>query len=384
MKRLINLNRRLLMTQALSKRTSGPHSVVAATDACCGINSQDYTGCFASFWARVDGFNDADLLSELRPGGRLVRTWTVRGTMHIFPSEEYHVYVIGSRGKYHNLALYENAAKQRGLPPSEKRIELFYEPFLMQIRGRSATSNEVKQFMSERLHRFGLKSSRTGLGWTGQTVQDPLWIGLSEMSYMGLIVNAGRKGSQSLWMRADDWIPDKRKALDPDECVIELVRKYVDKYGPASRSDILYWSGLRTDEVDSALKTLQKELTQMNIEGSRELYFSLGPDTNHIDEPPKAIVLPSYDSLLMGYKDKSRLMSSNYVKKVFGPLGVIRPTILVDGFVVAVWRRKRDRKTISVDVDGLRRLETPERRAIEEKFVEYGRYMDAQVSLRWL
>ncbi|HZY46643.1 MAG TPA: hypothetical protein VFE96_02495, partial [Candidatus Bathyarchaeia archaeon] len=53
---LKSLNRRLLTTQYLSRKASGPRAVVKVAEACCGINSQDFLESFSSFWARVDGF----------------------------------------------------------------------------------------------------------------------------------------------------------------------------------------------------------------------------------------------------------------------------------------------------------------------------------------
>src|SRR5438094_7913372 len=90
------LNRRLLASQYLSRKASGPRAAVKVAEACCGMNSQDLLESYSSFWARVDGFRDSDLTSELRPRGGLVRTWNFRSTMHTIPSKDYCVSVPGS------------------------------------------------------------------------------------------------------------------------------------------------------------------------------------------------------------------------------------------------------------------------------------------------
>jgi hypothetical protein len=82
--------------QCLSKKASGSKSVVRVAEGCCGINSQDLRESFSSFWARIEGFRDSDLLNEYKPGGGLVRTWTIRSTMHTFPSKDYYIHVFGS------------------------------------------------------------------------------------------------------------------------------------------------------------------------------------------------------------------------------------------------------------------------------------------------
>ncbi len=82
---LSELNRRLLWSQCLSRKLSGSEAPVKVAGACCGIQSQNFQESLASFWARIDGFHNNDVMSELRPGGGLVRTRAVRGTMHTIP-----------------------------------------------------------------------------------------------------------------------------------------------------------------------------------------------------------------------------------------------------------------------------------------------------------
>src|SRR5947199_9523181 len=92
------LNRRLLASQYLSRKASGPRAAVKVAEACCGMNSQDLLESYSSFWARVNGFRDSDLTSELRPKGCLVRTCTVRSTMHSIRARDYWVVVFGVPG----------------------------------------------------------------------------------------------------------------------------------------------------------------------------------------------------------------------------------------------------------------------------------------------
>ena len=100
---------------------------------------------------------------------------------------------------------------------------------------------------------------------------------MSEMSYLGLLVNAGRRGSESLWMGSTDYLAAPRNLPDPEECTVELVRKYIERYGPVTREDIAYWSFLRKDQVDAALEGLKADLKKEKVDSSAE-YFSLAPE----------------------------------------------------------------------------------------------------------
>src|SRR5207249_12238977 len=96
---LYKLNRRLLWSHCLSHRMMGSSSPVKVAGACCGIQSQNFPESLSSFWARIEGFQDHDVISQLRPGGGLVRTRAVRSTMHIIPSKDYYTYVLGGAGE---------------------------------------------------------------------------------------------------------------------------------------------------------------------------------------------------------------------------------------------------------------------------------------------
>jgi hypothetical protein len=376
------LNRRLLASQYLSRKASGPHAAVKVAEACCGINSQDLLESFSSFWARIDGFRDSDLASELRPKGGLVRTWTVRSTMHTIPAKDYWVHVLGGPGRRFQ-PWFDRTAKKRGIPDRDFRNRFLYQPLLDHIKGREVTSNEVKQFMVERLTRHGLRSRmKLQRGWSSQPTHGPSWTGLSEMSYLGLIVNAGRKGSESLWMSSADYLGSRRSVPDPEECTVELVRKYIQCYGPVTREDIAYWSFLRKDQLDPALETLKKDLTQENFHSSEE-YFSFGEESGEVFEPPPAVILPEFDSLMMGHKNKARFLSQGRVKRVFGGLAAVNRTILLDGFVAATWKRKKNREGMIVDVSPLQTLRAGERRSIEEEFASYADYQGTKISVKF-
>jgi hypothetical protein len=304
--------------------------------------------------------------------------------MHTFPSKDYYVHVFGS-GRKRILSRYDSWAEQLGIPPREVRMQSLYQPLLDKIKGKPATSGFIKRYMVERLERLGLKSRmRLRRGWSSQATYGPAWTGITEMSYLGLLVSAGRRGSESLWMRTSDWLNSGRKMPDPEDCVIELVRSYIQRYGPASRSDIAYWSNcLLANELDGSIEALRKDLTQEQLEGSKETFYSFGDASNDIVEPPKAIILPEFDSLLMGYKDRSRFLPPKRLKDVSKPQGLISRTILVDGFVAATWGKKRERDRIAVNVTSFRNLKSREKRAIEEKFTEYGDYLGTTVLVKF-
>ncbi len=341
-------------------------------EACCGIQSQSLQESLYSFWARIDGFLNSDVLDEMKPGGGLVRTWAVRYTMHTIPSKDFYTYVFGGASE-RALKWLDTIAKKRNYPPREERKRLFYDPILDEIKGRAISENELRELVSVRARRAGLREG--------------FWTGVGEMAFLGLLVHAGKRGSTSLWMRSDEWVSKPKKLPDRQTCRAELLRKYIARHGPVSKDDIMYWSYLSRGQVDQALSNLGNDLVEVRIGRSKEPCIALDQDIEQdAPPPPKVVVLPKYDSLLLSLKDKSRFMDMSYYKRIFPkiPVGMVEPTVLVDGFVAATWKRVAKKRAASIEVHALRKVSSTDRKAVERHFSEYSKYAGVEASVRWV
>lgn len=339
-------------------------------DACCGIQSQNFQESLSSFWARVEGFRNKDVLSELKPGGGLVRTWAVRSTMHTIPSKDYYVYILGGAGE-RLLNWIDTLARKRNYPPREERRKLLYEPILEEVKGRAVTEDEIRTLVSPRARRLGLKEG--------------VWTGIGDMAFLGLLVHAGKRGSRSLYMRSEDWIPRLKAPPSRQACRVELLRRYIARHGPVSKEDIIYWAYLTRQQLEDALTGLAGEIVEVKMEHSKEPFFALDQNVDQkFPRPPGAVVLPKYDSLMLTLKDKSRFMDMRYYKRIFGALGMVRPTVLVDGFVAAIWRKVVKKTVASIEVHALKKISGSDKKAVEQKFSEYGKYTGLDVSVRWV
>jgi hypothetical protein len=56
------------------------------------------------------------------------------------------------------------------------------------------------------------------------------------------------------------------------------------------------------------------------------------------DAPAPSRLLPMWDSILLAYADRSRVIPPDYRRLVIRQNGDVLPTLLVDGYVAGVWR----------------------------------------------
>jgi len=182
-------------------------------------------------------------------------------------------------------------------------------------------------------------------------------------------------------MGSADWLGRTRKLPDSDECLGQLVRKYIENYGPVTRQDIVYWSFLLKRDVDRALEALKRDLIVETFR-SKEEYFMYD---SFLDAggPPQVIILPEFDTLMMGYREKSRVLPSDRVKNVFWGLGGISRTILLDGFVAGIWKRKKRGSEMTVTISPLRTFRAREKGAIVEEFSRYADYLQTKISVEF-
>lgn len=148
----------------------------------------------------------------------------------------------------------------------------------------------------------------------------------------------GRSGLTK-YHTAEHWLGrDLDKSPDPKR----MAQRYLAAFGPATVADLQTWAGLtRLREITDTL-----DLRTFTTDDGRELLDL--PDAPRPDENTPAPVrfLPEFDNLLLSYADRTRFLTEEHRKRLFGVKnGVFPGTFLVDGFVRGAWRITKQRKT---------------------------------------
>jgi hypothetical protein len=105
--------------------------------------------------------------------------------------------------------------------------------------------------------------------------------------------------------------PDRARSLD------ELARRYYSAHPDADERDLAYWSGLPLRDCRPAPGTP----------------VDAGP------VPPR--LLPAFDELLLGWRDRSPTVPPEHAHRVHPGGGIIRAVVLEDGVAVGTWTRPR-------------------------------------------
>ena len=99
------------------------------------------------------------------------------------------------------------------------------------------------------------------------------------------------------------------------------------------------------------------------------------PDEVMVDERPAIKMLGAFDPYLLGYRTRDLGVGPELLKRVHPGGGVIRPTILVDGRVVATWTWKRVGGKLSITVSPFETLSEGVRAGIHREVEDVGRFL---------
>jgi winged helix DNA-binding protein len=306
-----------------------------------GVQAQVMSAAELQIAVRVNCTVD-DVRAALWKKRKLVKTWLMRATLHLVPSKD--------------LPLFSAAMSTYGMRNTNAWLKWMQitEPELMDLinaigdalDGQALTREEliakVGKGRSERIQ-LAMKS-----GWGGV---------LKPVARNGLLCFGPSRGQSVTFVRPTEWLGGWRQ-VDPDAALIEVARRYLRAYGPATKSDFTRWWGTWPGVGKAAWAGMPDELVPVSIEGQRA--DMLAGDLQHIVEPKQSLsvhMLPAFDPYLMGHNSRDHLFDAAYRSRVSRIAGWISPVVLVDGHVVATWSHQVVKKTLRITVEPFRRLQ---------------------------
>lgn len=336
----------------------------------CGLNAQGALTVNLSLWNRIESFDRRSLEDALYESRTLVKTWCMRGTVHIIPSIDLPIYIQALR---ENLMIHWQRflrRKQKTLSKIER--SKIKDRILKLLSEQTLTRREICEFLD-------MKSSE------GKILVSRL---LRELSYEGMVCHAKPIGPwyhfrEYRFARIDYWLPDLcLESISPEEAKRKLLTWYLSSYGPASIQDFAYWTGFTVKEAKHILDSLEDGIVQVRINGLKGEFWLFERDFKLLEEKFSSYfsihLLPPFDPLIMGYKDKTRILNPIYKRMVLLPLGDIAATILMNGRVIGTWKYRKGKKTPKFEVKLFKKLDNDEVELIKSEIDRMSRFLEVE------
>ena len=342
---------RRLARSHLAERAQ-PDRLVQVVRDVCGIHAQVMGSAELQLAARVGGITQADVRAALWERRTLVKTWTLRGTLHIHPADE--------------LGLWTAARRAVVGEADYVTDELDAVPAVVAaigkaLAGRMLTREELADAVVAQVGPSPREKLASGWGYY-----------LGDAAVAGVLCFGPPSGSRATFVHASDWLGPQRE-WDPREALREVARRYPATYGPVSHRQFREWFTSRSFTAAAA----------------RALFDELDlPEPEHVPlAAPSVRLLPEYDVYVMGFREREHLVPPAVREQVAahgkgryeGPAG--KPFLLIDGVCAGIWSRKETAKRIELTVEPARKLTRGEREGIGAEAERIGAFLGLEPTL---
>jgi hypothetical protein len=309
------LNRATLGRQLLLRRE--PLGVIEAVRRVVALQAQEAASPYLALWNRVADF-DPDDLDAAFADHAVVKASLIRLTLHAVVAEDYPAFHSAMLSSLRASRLNDRRFTTSGLSSADVDALV---PHLVEFARQPRTKAEIEAHLATRL---------------GERNQPRAWWALKTFAPLHHSPT-GRPwsfGNRASFVAArSEPVP-----VSPDESVQRLILRYLEGFGPASVADFAQFTMLRRPVTQEALRALAGSVEELEGPGGIRLIDIPGGLRPAEDTPAPPRLLPMWDSVLLAYSDRSRVIPPDYRRLVIYQNGDVLPTLLVDGYVAGVWR----------------------------------------------
>lgn len=304
-----------------------------------GVQAQVMSAAELALWARVDGLRPADVQAALWQERTLVKTWAMRGTLHLFAAEDLPL-VVATRSA-REARYWVTHFESYGIFEPEYRALLAAIP---QVLGGEPMTREQLAVAVAR---------HTGIDQLLPLLAESSWgTAFKPSAFRGDLCFGPTQNRNITFVRPSAWLGSWRE-IEPLVALREIVLRYLSVYGPATPQDFGRWWGAGTALSKKTFKALELEgeLEAVDVDGWQA--FALRSSLQSMESLSAAGVvrlLPMFDAYTHGLLDVDPLLPKAFRSQVFRPQAWISAVVLVDGRIGGVWEYKSKRASALVTV----------------------------------
>ena len=342
-----------------------------AVRAICGAHAQVMSAAELSVGLRLRGTNRSAVQAALEADHTLVRTFGLRGTVHLLPTED--------------LPLWAGALDALWTPPThlppealltQEQTERVIDAVGDALRDDELTLDELTDAVVERAG-----------AWAGEPVV-PAWQGLwprwrpamYPAAARGVLCFGPNRGRAVTYTNPHRYLPDL-EPLAPAAAGAELVRRYLHAYGPATPGDFARWLGVPLPAAKGHFEAVSAELAPVSLDGAAA--WALEADAHPSEAPAGGVrLLPYFDAYAIGCQPRDLLFPGRASERALsGGQAGNYPVLLVDGVVAGVWHHQRSGRRVAITVEPLGRLTAAQRRELEGQADRVGEVLEGDAEL---
>jgi Winged helix DNA-binding domain len=315
-----------------------------------GLHAQVLSSAELTLWARVDGLDPGALRRALWVERSLVKTWAMRGTLHLLPAAEFPLW---------QAALSTRRGYQAGA----------------WLRGFGVTREELAAKVA------GL----TGSAALGDKLRESWGAMLKPAASRGHLCFADNRGQQVQFTRPDRWLGAWREE-DPEAALDEVTRRFLAASGPVTREDYARWWGIPSPaRAGRLLERLGAEVARVDVEGTGAWMLAGQAGAAAGARATRSVrLLPAFDQYVVtATRQADHLMPGPFRDRIYRPQGWLSPVLLVDGRMDGVWRHEIRGRAVAVRIEPFTTLPAWARRAAAAEAERLAAFLGGGLRLDW-
>lgn len=309
------LNRATLARQLLLEREAV--TAVEALGRVVAVQAQEPASPYVALWNRVADLDAAELDAAFRDRS-IVKASLMRITLHAVTADDYPVLHAAMLPNLRASRLNDRRYRDMGLTTADADALV---PDLLALLAAARDREEIDAWLTERVGQL----PEPGIWWALRTFMPVHHAPLDGVPW-------------SFGQRPRFRAAPAAERPDPTAALGQLVLRYLAGFGPASIADAAQFALQRRSDLRVAVDGLGDAVIEREGPDGQVLYDLPDQPIPDGDTPAPARLLGMWDSVLLAYDDRSRVVPERFRAHVIRRNGDILPTVLVDGEVAGVWR----------------------------------------------
>jgi hypothetical protein len=297
-----------------------------------GLHAQVMTAAELQLALRVDDLRPADIRDALWSERRLVKAWSMRGTLHLLVPDDLAAFVAAAatRERWHEepwLRYFKLTAEAM-----EDVIRAIGDLLTDAPMTRAALADGVARRLGD-----PELAERLRTGWGTY---------LAAAGQRGLLIFGPSDGRNVTFVRASAWLhraiaaTERDDSPEPLDSLGELIARFLHAF-PGSTRDMVgrWWGAQRAGLITEAAATLGDTITTIDVDGRKAWVRTEDVGILTSAEPFRGVrLLPAFDPFVNELPRRTdELLPVTHHERIYRTAGWVTPIVVIDGRVAGTW-----------------------------------------------
>ncbi|HEX7826893.1 MAG TPA: winged helix DNA-binding domain-containing protein [Mycobacterium sp.] len=330
----------------------GAASIADIASQLVGLHATDPTTPFLSLWARLPGFQVADLEAALYRDRAVVKHLAMRRTLWVLTAGDLAAVQtaasdrVATNERKHLIA---DVQKSGIADDGERWLGRASKAVLAHVTKHGPTgARELREALPELA---GNHDPAPGKPWGGATPVAPRV--LTVLAVEGSLVRGPNDGAWTTarprWTSASAWLGEAGDPAAADAARSAVVLAWLRAFGPATVNDLKWWFGSTLTWARDGLRDVGAVEVDLHGTPGYALADDLEPEP---DTESWCALLPGLDVTTMGWQARDWYLGE-HGSQVFDNRGNAGPTAWVDGRIVGAWRQDDDGRVVPILIENV-------------------------------